>query len=146
MLGGTNSIGMALNQLFPVGAIYIGTMSVCPLQALGIGSWTLKASDMVLQGAGSVGTVGSTIAAGLPNITGKITPKIHGDIPIGIDASGCFVGSDTGVYSNPNGGSDVSGNRATSANFSAANSNSIYGNSNTVQPPAYVVNIWERTA
>ena len=30
--------------------------------------------------------------------------------------------------------------------FDASLSNSIYGNSTTVQPPALVVNIWKRTA
>ena len=30
--------------------------------------------------------------------------------------------------------------------FDASRSNPIYGRSNTVQPPAYVVNIWQRTS
>lgn len=138
MLGGTNSIGMALDQLFPVGAIYIGTMNTCPLQALGIGTWTLKASDMVLQGAGTVGTVGSTIAAGLPNITGSISNiASEGDMTFG----GAFQQTSTW-------GDGVSGANGHFYNvdFDASHSSSIYGNSNTVQPPAYVVNIWERTA
>ena len=32
------------------------------------------------------------------------------------------------------------------AGFDAGKSNPIYGNSDTVQPPAYLVNIWKRTA
>jgi hypothetical protein len=31
-----------------------------------------------------------------------------------------------------------------SVRFDASRSSSIYGNSQTVQPPAYIVNIWER--
>ena len=141
MLGGTNSSGMSLDQLFPVGAIYIGTMSTCPLQVLGIGTWTLKASDMVLQGAGNAGTVGSTVAAGLPNITGTW------------EASGMSIGSGDitvtgalGVSTPTKSGSDGYGSNKGGISFDASQSNNIYGNSSTVQPPAYIVNIWERTA
>jgi hypothetical protein len=40
------------------------------------------------------------------------------------------------------------GNIGTNAGlgFDASRSNSIYGNADTVQPPAYLVNIWKRTA
>ena len=34
----------------------------------------------------------------------------------------------------------------TRINFDASRSSSIYGNSTTVQPPAYVVYMWKRTA
>lgn len=140
MLGGTNSIGMALDQLFPVGAIYIGTMSTCPLQALGIGTWTLKASDMVLQGAGSVGTVGSTIAAGAPNITATGTIGT-----IGSHAAPTISGAFTNLR-NGSVGSDEPNTTGWLYDLDASLSSSVYGNSNTIQPPAYVVNIWERTA
>ena len=140
MLGGTNSIGMALDQLFPVGAIYIGTMRVCPLQALGIGSWTLKASDKVLQGAGSVGTVGSTISAGAPNITatGTIGTRPDQGTPT---ISGAFTNLREGSV-----GSDEPNSTGWLYDLDASKSSSVYGKSNTIQPPAYVVNIWERTA
>lgn len=142
----TSAINTMLSSLYPVGSLYIGTQTTCPLTSLISGStWTLVAANKALwTGTGS--NANTTIAAGLPNITGKITPKIYVDKPIGLDVSGCFVGSDTGKYSNPDGGGDLKGNRARSATLSASNSNSIYGNSSTVQPPAYVVNVWRRTA
>ena len=59
-----------LELLYPVGSVYIGTMANCPLATLGVGTWVLKASDRVLQGAGTQGSVGDSISAGLPNITG----------------------------------------------------------------------------
>lgn len=125
-----------LEILYPVGAIYIGTMATCPLQILGVGNWVLKASDRVLQGAGA-NSAGNTVEAGLPNITG--TAK-------GDDA--------TGSYKTANGAFSVSSSANVSAggfsgyysnlSFDASRSSSIYGNSTTVQPPAYIVNIWER--
>ena len=43
------------------------------------------------------------------------------------------------------GGGGVANNSAL-LHIDASRSSSIYGNSTTVQPPAYVVNIWRRTA
>lgn len=37
-----------LELLYPVGSIYIGTMSVCPLQTLGLGTWQLKTSRFLV--------------------------------------------------------------------------------------------------
>ena len=60
-----------LEALYPVGSVYIGTMAVCPLAAL-FGTWTLVAANRVLQGSGNY-NAGSTIEAGLPNITGGLS-------------------------------------------------------------------------
>lgn len=133
-----------LETLYPVGAIYIGTMKNCPLEALGLGAWALKARDMVLQGAGSTKSAGETVEAGLPNIEGSI------------ESNGML---DNGVQNLIIQGALTSGQTSSSRNwaqsygeqnayqkviFDASLSNSIYGNSDTVQPPAYIVNIWER--
>lgn len=93
-------------------------------------------------GGNSAANIYTTQNEGLPNITGKITPKIYGDTPIGLDVNGCFVGSDTGSYSNPDGGGDRRGNRARSANFSASSSNSIYGSSSHVTPINQAINFF----
>lgn len=46
MLGGTNSVVISLNALFPIGATYTGSMLVCPLIALMPGTtWTLESSS-----------------------------------------------------------------------------------------------------
>lgn len=96
----------------------------------GDGSTTFKLpdfTDRVIQG----GTAGTYKAAGLPNITGDSSLKIGSYTP-----SGCFVTShSSNVYSY---GSSMSGNKVV---FNASSSNSIYGNSTTVQPPALCVNI-----
>ena len=84
-----------------------------------------KLADVFIE-AGVAATEGEFITAGLPNITGGFN--------VGADfesKSGAFNGSSTGFRGADNGGSDGGYVR-----FSAANSNAIYGNSTTVQPPA----------
>lgn len=129
----------SLESAYPVGSIYIGTMATCPLASL-FGTWTLVGSGRVLQGSDADHNAGTTIEAGLPNITGKFDMKYagRGDVT----ASGAFSKASSSYKGS--GGNDSVGNAA--IGFNASNSNSIYGNSTTVQPPAYVVNIWERTA
>ena len=125
-----------LETIYPVGAIYIGTMAICPLSAL-FGTWTLVSSGRVLQGADVNHLAGTTIEAGLPNITG--------DTGVG----GSVIDSYAGAFYKTTKKFMYSGSTATEPNeisFDASKSNSIYGNSTTVQPPAFVVNIWQRTA
>lgn len=141
-----NNVYTVLAILYPVGSVYIGTQSTCPLATLISGStWELVSSGRVLQGADNDHAAGTTIAAGLPNITGSIfTGGTYGS-SIFLSSSG-FVqnGSNSGwrtstVQYSETGASDT-------VSFDASRSSSIYGQSNTVQPPAYVVNIWRRTA
>lgn len=135
-----NAITAMLEGLYPVGSIYIGTTSTCPIASLISGStWTLVSSDRVLQGSSSSHSAGTTINAGLPNITGTIGNQIEaGSNP---SVSGAFYLTTT------SGGGEGNGNyRYFGMGIDASRSSSIYGNSTTVQPPAYVVNIWQRTA
>ena len=126
-----------LELLFPVGAVYFGTMSVCPLQTLGVGTWQALPQDKVIQIAGTRGSVGNTIEAGLPNITGNIEQC---QIKYPVSASGAFSAS-----SEVEASWQSDGNRNTvSLNFDASNSSSIYGHSDTVQPDAYLLNGWRR--
>lgn len=139
-----------LETLYPVGSIYITTASTCPLSTLISGStWELVSSGRVLQGADSGHSAGTTIEAGLPNITGYFS--LHGSEQANIiySVSGCFIGSggDLNNYRTPGNLSSISGASSFGTiDFRASNSNSIYGNSTTVQPPAYFVNIYRRTA
>ena len=126
-----------LDALYPVGSIYIGTMATCPLATLGVGTWQLVAADRVLQGAGTGGNAGSTKEAGLPNITGNFRSDERGWNP-----NGAFA-KDSTANEAPNAGTSANMDWI---NFNASRSSSIYGNSNTVQPPAYLVNIWERVS
>jgi hypothetical protein len=129
-----------LQLIYPVGSTYISTSNTNPLEAL-FGTWELVSAGRVLQGADSNHAAGTTIAAGLPNITGQAqsgTPGNKSNMQSGAMQSisrggGRYVGSgDPATYYY--------------IDFNASRSSSIYGASNTVQPPAYVVNIWRRTA
>lgn len=83
------------------------------------------------------------IPAGMPNIIGKTTDVIYyGKV---IKGEGSFVTGDTAVYWDSNKGGDYVGQRV-SLGFDASKSNSIYGKSTTVQPPAYKAYIWKRVA
>ena len=134
-----------LDLLYPVGSIYIGTQATCPLATLISGStWELVAADRVLQGSSTNHAANTTIAAGLPNITGGALTLGRLSSSSASTTSGAItrVATDkqgTGYYNSTNSyNSNVS--------INARNSSTIYGNSSTVQPPAYVVNVWRRTA
>ena len=134
----TDTTAAMLELLYPVGAVYIGTMATCPLATLGIGSWEKIASDQVLQGSSVNHSAGDIIAAGLPNITGAIVVR-----------SGYNTASASGAFFVSNSLSDADAETGSNRwrgtySLDASRSSSIYGNSTTVQPPAFVVNIWRR--
>lgn len=129
----TTNINVTLSNLYPVGSIYIGTQSTCPLASLINGSrWQLVATDRALWG-GNGSNANSTLEAGLPNITGQ-----HGGADTnGRNSSGAF-------YDKGNSASGSGSGSGWSVGFDASRSNAIYGKSSTVQPPAYRVNVWRR--
>lgn len=139
--------GALLQIIYPVGATYITTADTCPLATLMAGTtWTLVSSGKVLQGADSGHSAGTSIAAGLPNLTdngamAKVLTANSATDPSG--GSGALYFSSAAKD-----GSSSAGTVAYRAQlaFDASRSSSIYGNSTTVQPPAYCVNIFERTA
>jgi len=78
---------------------------------------------------GARGAVGDYVEAGLPNITGTVSGLGSGLLHT---YSGAFyeAGSDGGTFAASGGGNHIT------LGIDASNSNSIYGNSTTVQPPA----------
>lgn len=80
-------------------------------------------------------TAGATKTAGLPNITGRITRSVASFAAAVQDVgSGAFSGSgQTNISTRTQNGGSGS---YYSIDFKASNSNPIYGNSDTVQPPA----------
>ncbi len=139
-----------LSAIYPVGSVYIGTQSTCPMANLISGStWTLVSSGKALwTGNGSNGN--TTIAAGLPNITGTLGARDGYLAQDGREvnfnvATGAFTLTSSSQYFGTwDSRRSITGGKSVS--FNANKSNSIYGNSSTVQPPAYVVNVWRRTA
>jgi hypothetical protein len=132
-----------LKALYPVGSIYIGTQSTCPLATLISGSTWVKVSEgRVLQGSDSNHNAGTTIEAGLQNVN----TDSFGTYGYGSVNEGIVNGIGTGRVNNNSGTNGGSGGHYCTHWIDLSSANSIYGNSNTVQPPAYVVNIWRRTA
>lgn len=129
-----------LNSLYPIGAIYIGTMATCPLSVLGIGTWQLVAQDRVLQGAGTRGAVGSEIDESLPNIKGKYSNSGSKEISVN-SATGAFT-----IISNAYLGNQANSGNGSGIGFDASRSSSTYQDNAPVQQDGYLVNIWERTA
>ena len=80
-------------------------------------------------------TAGTTKAAGLPNITGYIGVRGCTNTTIFGTANGALSSETTTNLGDINMGT-TSASHPTRLYFNASNSNSIYGNSTTVQPPA----------
>ena len=127
-----------LDNLYPVGSIYQSTDPTSPAALFG-GTWQEIAQNRVLMGAGSGHAAGTTVEAGLPNITGSFVADVKkGEHKVsGAFTAGNAIAS-TGEYNNF---SDVY-----KFSLDASKSNAIYGRSATVQPAAYYVHIWRRVA
>ena len=125
---------------FEVGDILQTTSSVSPAARFG-GTWEQIASERVLMGASSTHAAGTTAEAGLPNITGKVPTTTYGTRYN--ETSGAFS---LGSKITSNGENSSQSFNSYYAFFDASGSNAIYGRSSTVQPAAYYVHIWRRTA
>ena len=107
------------------------------------GTWQEIAQNRALMGASYAHAAGTTVEAGLPNITGSVVPKLENIYNSFISESGATM---TGAFYNTGVFSSYGGADATVTNsvpkdlyFDASRSNSIYGRSSTVQPAAYYV-------
>lgn len=112
------------------------------------GTWQEIAQNRVLMGASYAHAAGTTVEAGLPNITGSLIETEAENSPFrgskaSLSKSGALkfteVNTDWGGYSGLSGSTY-------NINFDASLSNPIYGRSYTVQPAAYYVRIWRRVA
>lgn len=132
---------LGVSNPYPVGSIYISTRSTSPASLFG-GTWESIASERVLMGVSSSHGAGSTVSAGLPNITGVLKDLfVSGHFN---QSTGVFKRSHCSSFDQQTDRSDWLG--WAEAQFYASDSNSIYGNSSTVQPAAYYVYMWRRTA
>lgn len=102
----------------------------------GDGSTTMVLPDYrnrFIEGGDSVGTM----AAGLPNITGYIQNTTGNQPGAFATVNGAFTGEMSGQWIATSSSASTTGYGK--VNFNASNSNSIYGNSSTVQPPSIVL-------
>lgn len=145
---GTLSAGSAL-AAYPVGSIFQTVSSTSPAELFG-GTWQEIAFNRVLMGAGTGYTAGSTVEAGLPNITGSFTTKTTdvGGSPFSGDANVLSAKGSLAFSEKSTSYGGYTGHSGSQYNiqFDASRSNPIYGRSYTVQPAAYYVHIWKRVA
>lgn len=135
----------------PVGSIYQTISPENPSVTFGGGTWEKIAQDRVLMDASNAHPAGTTVEAGLPNITGSAKQSY-----------GAFIwqmGSNKGAVSDITNSGHTNGKGigisyaydasapvgAAGFGFDASASNPIYGASTTVQPPAYFTYTWLRT-
>lgn len=109
------------------------------------GTWE-RVENCTIWGASDAHPAGTTVEAGLPNITGGFSFSSYGGSGGWLkaaSATGAFKGrKGTGVEAQT--GIVTSG--AVAVDMDASGSNPIYGTSTTVQPPAYCLYIWRRVA
>ena len=136
----------------PVGSIYQTISPENPSVTFGGGTWEKIAQDRVLMGASDTHPAGTTVEAGLPNITGEFVAALRDGF--NSDSKKKIIGA---FYDNGNTENDTNYNSVGGSSvgipsgiapfgFDASRSNPIYGASTTVQPPAYCTYIWRRTA
>lgn len=137
-------------DMFPIGSIYLSVNNTSPASLFG-GTWSQIAQGRTLFGEGTLNnityTLNSTVNAGLPNIQAYLKNKrsFMGESNSEVETSGAFshLLTSGGNLNNLSWGGN---NRYSELWFNASSSNSIYGNSTTVQPNALVVKIWVRVA
>lgn len=151
--GGDSTIINLIDTFYPIGTIYISadkSKTKADFPFMQHGTWEEIPANLCLQ-TGAAGEAGTQRSAGLPNITGKANVRSGGDSGANILASqsigaiACSIQDSSFTWY-----SHISlqegQNKLDTLSFNASNSNPIYGKSSTVQPPAYIVRAWVRTA
>lgn len=140
---GSLNLSFILDTLLPVGTVYMTENATFdPNIDWGVGVWIKTAVNRVLQGTNDKSKVGTTIDAGLPDITGgfNVIQTDIGDDNGWVDgrlfSKRWHNGYTTGQGSEVHAGGEL--------HFKASGYNAIYGSSDTVQPPAELVFIWKR--
>ena len=140
-----------IDFFYPVGSFYETTDIYFNPNTRWGGTWEKIETGRILQATQVNSQVGTRVAAGLPNITGSWTTTWNQNVRgfHGLNVEGAFIrGQDT---TRPGRITAEDANASNSPicgypNFDASNSNPIYGNSDTVQPPALLVIMWHRIA
>ena len=151
--GGDSTIINLIDIFYPIGTVYISadkTKTKADFPFMTYGTWEEIPANLCLQ-TGSANEAGTQRSAGLPNITGRFSKAPLND---NIGFNGLIDNAD-GSFSILNvmnritfldSASDKKYWTGNGCRFDASLSNPIYGASDTVQPPAYIVRAWVRTA
>lgn len=145
---GNRTILNLIDTFYPIGSVYMSadkSKTKADFPFMQYGTWEEIPANLCLQ-TGAVSEAGTQRSAGLPNISGSF--DIRGW------EEGIILHNNTGAMKFT---SKVGDNAYTAQgtstlrqedriNFDASCSNPIYGASDTVQPPAYMVRAWVRMA
>ena len=131
-------------EVHPVGSLWITESDDDPNVIFG-GGWQKLTGRYVLQCSDDTHAAGTTVQAGLTKITGMAT-FVNSDGPVDdtkYPDRGAFF---WGIINHNYMVSGTSGHGKRDLRFDASRSNPIYGRSDTVQPPARIVNVWKRVS
>lgn len=137
-----------VDMCYPVGTVYMSadkTKTKVDFPFMRYGTWEEVPANLCLQ-TGNASEAGTQRSAGLPNITGKRAAAWGGaDYERRSSLSGCFKAAPEANVPETTGGESWV-DKGAGYVFDASLANPIYGSSTTVQPPAYMVRAWIRTA
>ena len=127
----------AILECRPIGSYFITETEDDPNVLFG-GEWQKLTGRYVLQCSDANHKAGTTVEAGLPNITGTFSRQVNNS-----------YGGDDGAFYNRELGEQSSGQYSgtgypSGVGFDASRSNPIYGKSDTVQPNTIIINVWKR--
>lgn len=126
----------AILECRPVGSYFITETEDDPNVLFG-GGWK-RVKGKILQCSDDKHQAGTDIEAGLPNIKGGFSRQVNNSY---MGDNGAFYIMESGQQSS---GQYSGTGYPSGVGFDASRSNSIYGKSDTVQPPTHVVNAWIR--
>lgn len=136
--------GLTLSQVYPIGSIYISTVSTNPATLFGFGTWTAFATGRTLIGVGTSDqafTAGATGGASNANLAHSHTVASH---------THTITNAFTSTYSVQNGNSYTNGGTVanTTQNTGAASpgTDSQLSSTTSLLQPYIVTYMWQRTA
>lgn len=137
----------AILECRPIGSYFITETEDNPNILFG-GGWEKLTGRYVLQCSDDTHAAGTTVEAGLPNIEGDILLEMPGGgSPISDAGNRALYNNYSAKGVNGYISADsVTRSKDNFIRFDASRSNSIYGRSDTVQPPARIVNVWKRVS
>lgn len=145
----SSGILTVLAAAYPVGSIYMSTVSTTPATLFGFGTWAALAAGQMLLGAGGGYTAGTTggsatttlTTANMPSHNHTINDPGHAHADTGV--VGVF-----GTTSGPDSVQTFTGTHSTSSAFTNITSTNTAGSgtSFTTISPYLVVYMWQRTA
>lgn len=145
-----------IDIFYPIGTVYMSadkSKTKADFPFMQYGTWEEVPANLCLQ-TGNTSEAGTQRGAGLPNITGRTAWAVNGTLgtyssqetPYHQNKGALSVETDGKAYGAIGAQGPDSDKSNVSVNIDASLSNPIYGSSDTVQPPAYMVRAWVRTA